>query len=415
MAYEGFFRFNDVELINLARTAQLADAMNISTVWLRAADYQWIYDAVGEGTYSDITDAPWYDANYPASTEFAGIIPLEVRGLDDSSTESSPIEYITAGGHSGKPRNATLPLVWNANIVASTERGAEFGKRWLDRVLHESASRVFCSGADLLYFRTPSEDGEIVHRRDVRLTRGTSITRKRSGACSAMWGVTWTMTAADPYEYGEPQWRLSGLGSSEVDGLGPGETLENGSAVMMEEGCPVFDYTPIYDPLYPALVPPPTAPEFLPEGWNIFPGDTFERFWFRTTSVDPSDLLVVPMVTLTTTEDARMVRFSIFDGDSDPALDQCGALWSVVVSYLPADMPFTIDGEQKACYVLDAFNSSLRRTDSLAYSSDAGPVQWTAFSHPTSFLVTLDIFTDSDGYEGGGNVIADLSLVPKSD
>jgi hypothetical protein len=331
--------------------------------------------------------------------------------------ESSPIEYVTDGGHSGKPRNTTLPLVWNVALVASTARGAEYGKRWLDSVLRDSGSRPFCSGADLTYFRTPEPTSETVHRRDVRLTRGTSVTRKRKNECSSLWMVTYTMTAADPYEYGEPMEQITSMGGVAPAAEGPGVNSEGGLD-LEEEHCPVYDYTPIYDPDYPALVPSPVAPNFLPDGWGIEEGMFFARMWGRINPIHPTDLNVVPLITLTSNTEARMIRFSIWPNIAESD-DKCGALFTAIVTYLPADLPMYIDGEQQVAYAWDGFSAAVRRTDSLVYGIDAAPLQWASLSDPGGFLVTLDVFYLTEGsragLQGGGNVRAALSFIPKSD
>ena len=435
MASYEWLEYNGTMLVNTLRTALLARAMGVDTVRINAASLAWLDGAMprytgfglggfGEGEfgfgelvegldYGAITDAPWYDAGYPASSEFAGFIPLDVRGLDDSSLESATVEYITDGGHVGKARNATLPIVANFAIIAKTERGAEYGKRWLDRVLMASGPRPFCAGADLRYFRWAGADAPIVHRRNVRLTRGTSVTLKRKSTCSATWLVTFTMTAADPYEYGEPDPKIDHMGGA-TPTTGPGVT-SSGSLVLTQVPCAEYDYSPIYDPLYPALVAPPAPPDFLPAGWTIESGDTFDRRWARISPVEPSSLNTVPVIQLHTTTEARMVRVSVWPGGS-AADDQCDPLFSVVVSYLPAYVRFYIDGERKAAYVWDGYSPIVRRTDSLVYSNDADPVQWAAFNDPAGLLVTLDTFAKvGGGYEGDGNITASLALTPKSD
>lgn len=414
MSYDGWIEYNGSEFINLSRTAQLSEVMGIPSLWTTPDDVQWIEDDLAGLNYGDITSAPWYDAGYPASTEFAGLVPLSFSGLDDSTLTSSVVEYTGDGGHSGIPRNATLPIVANVAIVASTDRGAEYGKRWMDRRLKDSGTKVFCSGADLRYFRYAEEGAPKAHRRDVRLTRGTSVTRKRRDDCSATWFVTFTMTAADPYEYGEEMPRLVSLGGTAAAPVGAPALVSSGNIVLTQLSCPQFDYTPVYDPLFPALVAPPAIPDFYPDGWSIVDGDTFQRFWAKVVPVEPSDLFVVPIITLTTSVVSRMVRISIWPSDSTTA-DQCDPLFSAVVSYLPAGQQFIIDGEQKASYLWDGVSPSVRRCDSLVYAPDANPIDWTAFNDPSNLMVTLDVFADSSGYEGNGFIRAAVNFVPKSD
>lgn len=407
MATDAWIEFNGQELANLSRTAQLAEALAIPSVWVTPESVQWVQDDLSGTDYDDITEAPWYDPQYAASAEFAGILPLSFPGLDDSTLTSTPVEYVTDGGNSGRPRNATLPIVANVAIIASTDRGAEFGMRWLNRILRNSGSNTFCAGSDLTYFRYSGGGAPKAHRRNVRLTRGASVTRKRRGACDVSWLVTFTLTAADPYEYGEPIAKVEELG-----GIPTGDIISTGSVTLVEASCPQFDYTPIYDPLHSALIPGPSIPNIRPDGWEIADGEVFDRFWARINPVEPSELNVIPLITLTSPDDVRSIRVSIFPSDADPT-DLCGALFVGIVSYIPAGLEFTIDSERQASYVWDGFSEAVRRTDSLVFSPQAGPIQWTAFNDNTNLLFALDVFSGS--LDGPGNVRAGLSLIPKSD
>jgi len=412
MAYDGWFLYNDVEVVNLSRSAQLAEELGIEAMWTDPDDVAWIQSALGGVGYNLITNAPWYDAGVPASSEFAGVVMLSLSGIDDSTRESVTVEYITDGGSSGKARNKTLPLVASVALIASTQRGAKFGKAWLDRMLSTGGARTFCAGSDLRYFSSEQESDQPVpdqmHRRDVSLTRGGSVTRKWSNHCSAVWMVTFTWTANDPYEYGDEIDQFTGLG-----GVVSGPTVaSSGSETFVEQECPVYDYSPVYDPLYPALVAPPTAPDFYPEGWTLIPGVTIDRFWVRLEPTEPSALGLVPMLTLTTDEEARMVRVSIWSQESGPDVI-CDPLWCAIVTYLPPGGEFIIDGEQQASYLWDGVSTTVRRADSVVFTTGARPMTWTPFNDPEGLLVTLDVIDGSS--DGGGTVRAALTLVPKSD
>lgn len=391
MGYEGWVDYDGTEVVNHSRTVQLARALGVTSVAIPPSKVAWIDAAVGGPDYSVIANAPWYDPNVPASAEFVGMVVLRIDGLDDSSLQSTAIEYVTDGGHSGRPRNTTQTLVFDARLIASTERGAEFGKRWIARMLSHQKSGVFCAGADLTYFRLASVSGnEKVHRRDVRLTRGLSITKKIRRACSAIWSLTFTMTAADPFEYGAEVPKITSLGA-DTGPTGPG-VIASGSLAGLYSSCPPSAYQPVYDPQFPAMVAAPSAPEFFPTGWDLTEGQPFKRKWARISVVEPDDLRTVPILKLRSTEEARMVRLSIFD--SMAAVDeQCGALWSVIVTYLPANVDFYIDSEAKAVYTYDGYSDYVQRADSLVYAPDAEPMRWAALSDPANYLVALDTFT----------------------
>lgn len=422
MATDKWVEFADVELFNLSRTAQLAEVMGIDTVWTDPATVAWIETARGTGQdYGDVGDAPWYDPGFPASGEFAGVMPLSMPGLDDSTAEASTIEYITDGGSSGKTRNKTLTLVASVAIVASTPRGADYGKRWLDRMLRGTSGlgRTFCSGSIMRYYRVDGATGspapDIMHRRDVTLTRGVVVTRKRDTYCSSTWTATFTLTANDPFEYSEEMPRVLNLGAATPTApVGAPALLSYGSLGMVEQDCPSYDYSPIYDPLYPAFVAPPAAPQFYPDGWDLVEGVNFTRYWARIASIEPSSLNVVPVLSLKTGTAARMVRVSVWPGGS--ALDDyCGALWTAIVMYLPAGgVELVVDSEQHATYVWDGVSPLVRRADSLAYGPGAKPLSWGSFNDPSGLLVTMDVMVGA-AYSGGGTIRAEFSLVAKSD
>jgi len=414
MAYDGWVEFNDVEIINVSRTAQLARALGIPTVRIVPARVKWIQDTLGGVDYHKIENAPWYDPGYPASAEFAGIIPLSLSGLGDSTLTSTTTEYTGHGGNAGRARNETLPIVGSVLIIASTERGAEFGKRWFDRQM-SLAGTTFCSGSDLRYFRYAAAGAPKVHYRNTKITRGTTISRRRKTHCSATWTVNFTLTAADPFEYGEPMSQFIDMGQpGGAAGAGVQQTGVLGQA-QVQSTCPVYDYTPIFDPENPALSPSPMAPDFLPAGWNIKAGDLFQRHWVRLKPVEPTDLAVVPMFRLFTANEARRVRLAVWDsGVLNTA--QCDPLWSAVVNYLPAGDTFYLDGEQQAAYVWDGGSEMVRRADSLVFSQDAKPVDWRAFNDHVGLLVTMDLFyKPGPQIEGNGTVRVGLDFVSKSD
>lgn len=436
MAYEGWMTYNGVEFINVARTARLSQALGLGTVRVREDITALLHGRFGVGAaggfgmggfglggfglggsagpadYSDPTETPWYDAQHPASSEFAGVIPLEVSGLDDSSRESVVTEYINSGGNAGRARNSTQALVFNVALVATTERGAEYGKQWLGRMLSWSIlGDSACVGADLHYLRSADEEAPLAHRRDVSLTRGISVTRKRVGRCATTWLVTFTLTAADPFEYGEVEPKLTSLGGATASGP---DLLTYGTLDLVQSSCPVYDYSPIFDPLYPALVPSPTAPEFFPAGWGIEDGTTFRRHWARVSGAEPSQLLSIPLIKITSPGEARSIRVSVWSGmvTND---EQCGPLWSAVVTYKPPGLDMYLDSEQQAAYAWDGASPSVRRTDSLVYAPDANPVEWSAFSNEGDLLVTLDLKAKPGGFEGDGDLRMALSLISKSD
>lgn len=414
MAYDGWIEYNGVEIVNLARSTQLADAMALDLLRIEPETVDWIQGELGGVGYDSILNAPWYDPGYRASEEFAGVIPLSVSGLDDSTRESTPVEYTGDGGNSGKARSKTLSIVVSAVLIGSTDRGVAYGKQWLDRMLGARNTSGACVGVDLSYLAYAEPGAPKKRRRNVTVGRGTSVTRKRKGDCSSSWMLTFTLTADDPFEYGEDVVKAVDVGS------GAAQTIQGtiGSGVVPEIvnlSCPVYDYSPIQDPAYPALAPSPGVPNFYPENWTIESGQVFKRYWVRTTPVEPSALLVVPVIRMVAGNESRRVRVAIWPSDS-PLDDQCDPLFIAVATYVPAGTEIFIDGEQQACYSWIPGSPSVRRADSLIFGQDARPIKWTAFTDPEGFLMTVDVFrTGTNTWEGGDSMKVDFRLVPKSD
>lgn len=412
MAYDGWLRFDGVELVNLSRTADLSEARGVDVLYTTPESVEWIRAALGDSEYFDVYDAPWFDPRSDASAEFVGTVLLSAPGLDDSTASASTTELTSAGGRTGRSRNSSLSIVCSMAILATSARGADYGKRWVDSVLRRgAASGSVCRGVEMEYFRYEASDAEpvppVAHRRMVRLSRGSTVTRKHTGACAHMWTVNFTLVADDPFEYGAEIPAITSMGGTTTTGPA---VLDSGTVSLTETPCPEYDYTPVLDPTYPSFSPAPIAPDFPPAGWGIEGGMTFSRRWALLDVVAPASVNLVPKITIRSSAEARMVRVTIWPGLMDPS-DQCGELFSAVVTYLPPNVDFIIDGEQSVAYTWDGSSPVVRRSDSLVYTNDARPVDWRTFNDPDGLLVTLDVF----GGSGGGTVRVALDLVPKSD
>ena len=405
MAYDGWLEFNGVELVNISRTAQLAEALGIDGVWVDSQSVAWIPASLGGPSYDFVENAPWFDSGYTPSGEFAGAVPLSFSGLDNDALESPVTEYVLGGGRIGAPVRKVLPIVASVALVGSTERGVEYGMRWLSKQLMGGNAGA-CSGGVLKYMRHAGYMTPRVHRRNVGLTRGLSVTQKRTGDCSTIWLVTFTLTAGESPEYSEPEFLLGDLGAPLATGP---SVLSNGALPITYSRCPSYNYSPIYDPQNPALVAAPTPPNFYPSGWVPQDGTVMDRFWAKIKAPEPNTLPYVPIVTLRATDEAaRMVRVSIYDAAA-PIDSQCEALWTSTVSYLPPEQDLLIDGEERAAYVLMG-NGGKRRADSLVFGPEASPIQWSDIDGPSELLVALDIGVASSG----STVRAALSTVKKS-
>lgn len=461
MSWDGYFRFGDNEIINRPRT--LAYARAKSLWWVKDPnDNPYLGPLLGQSYTSPETDLPpWVDPDEPHSYDFCGLLPIEVSGLEDSTRQSEVFEYTTDGGNPGRLRHHSKAVVFSVALIGVSDAACEYGFRWLKRALLKAdcspqSGGGACRGQNLTYVRsepyldnvdvvdggnpltagagsysggTPSAAGAGSldggapslggneqwwqferHLREVLINSGPKVTSKRSlkTCAGAVWSVTFTATAGDPFEYGTPRGVLRALGDG-TDPYMPGVTGAFGSTTYDEAQCPKPVYSPIFDPTCSALTPPPPPPDIMAGCFEIDPGD-----WDRQYAVIPDSMIPLwdearPVITIRTPDaEARMVRLRFYEAAGDPGAE-CGAVGEFVISYIPANHTLIIDTVAQAVYAYSG-DGVLRRADSLVYGDgDAKPISWFGLSCGDTYTVTLDRpVTGLDAVE------VDLDLAPRS-
>jgi hypothetical protein len=389
---------------------------------------------LGDEPYTNPADdeAPWYDPDEPASGEFFGFYPLSIGGLEGSSRASAVTESTSDGGVPGRVRHATKAVVFAGALLAATERGAEYGMRWLRRATlgavcsrdliteHALGSEMRFLAYDPTY--TPVEAPEAALVPLVRLLRrvavnnGPTVLAKRALTCGgAVWQVSFTAVAGIPFEFGLPKAIIQGymdptVTDPWVPGITPG-THDTVSTAFEEVDCGQDLYEPIYDPLCPALLVPPPPPS-VPLGCFVVPTD-----WDRRAISVPAELVplwgeVAPVVTVNAplAGDVRNARIRFYEdpnGDFNPDEDPCAFLADMVVSYVPAGASLTVDAATQEVYVITSIGER-RRADSLVFGTDSAPFEWPYLSCGFAYVLTIDM-------PDGATVIpsVDLSLVSR--
>lgn len=134
MTWIGYFEFDGNEVINSHRTERYARALP----WFRPAyRNEDLGPILGHDTYLSplLDDAPWVDPSQPESVDFYGCYPLDVSGVEDSTRSSAPVESLVNGGVPGRLRHTTRTVVFSVLLIASTEKAADYGMRWLRETL----------------------------------------------------------------------------------------------------------------------------------------------------------------------------------------------------------------------------------------------------------------------------------------
>lgn len=460
MAWDGWLEYGGTEIINVARTE--AYARNAKLGWFKPVFGNDALPVLLGETYGSplVDDAPWTDPRDPDSYDFYGVYPLEVGGIEDSTWQASVIENTGDGGVVGRIRKGTRTVVFNVALIGLTECAVEMGMRWLRSALGGRPCLgpvSTCGGHDMCYLRCEPDldwnavgesttvfntttdwvgsdpwvaaapwgtdgtygsvftylpfdpqdclDGFTRTLRQVTFTVGPTITRKNvmtDDGCA--WIVTFTATAADPYEWGQEEPLVKGFMDPAVPVPYVGGTLPDGASyddvgVAAADGaCPAVAYDPVFDPECPLLIPPAGLP-IVDLVCFDFPA-TFTRRQFTI----PADRVpiwgdVVPLLTIRTPDyEVRNMRIRFYadvNGTADPSQDPCSYCGDMTFTYIPANSTLVFDASDRLVY-LEAINGDRRRAESLVFGEGGVPFEWPALTCGLGFVVTVDLPDDQE-------------------
>ena len=126
-----------VELVSNCRTRNnlLSSPSPCKASW-RVADCDDCCCADVDPGNDDVTSSPWWDQLIPASSEYLGLwgrLTLGPAGAGDLAATAAPPQYLTFSGA----------------IIATSERGAQFGEAWIRSQLTPDC--VVCDGQTATY------------------------------------------------------------------------------------------------------------------------------------------------------------------------------------------------------------------------------------------------------------------------
>jgi hypothetical protein len=228
----------------------------------------------------------------------------------------------------------------------------------------------------------------------------------------AVWTVSFTAVAANPYEFGSEVAIIEGfmhpVNNPFVPGI-EGGTFTVGPYVVDEPDCPVAVYRPVYDPLCPALIPPP-LPASVAMGCFTQPQN-----WYRRHITIPEQYIplwgdLVPRIEMHAgQEEVRALRLRFYADPynlGDPNTDPCGFCGDILISYIPANSTMVFDGVEQAVYVQYP-GTERQRADSLVFKTDGTPFEWPILSCGMAYVVTFDMPQTQEP------PLIDLSLTPR--
>lgn len=251
MQVQGFLCVDGVELVNHMRTLSYLRAGLGGPEWDVRADGQvsatdpsgldCYCPVIADDEYVDpaTDEAPWYVAAVPASGEFLGVL---LNSVEDRQPTTRGVTRLAAGGARVTPWVPTeRSAAFEATLVASTQRGMEWGRRWVSDLLHGGMCGG-CEGSEhrILPSCPDDADDESAFRSytQVALIDPPTFTAEDDQPECYLMSARWQIAAGTPW--------LTGLPAA-VDGhpvtLSPDETIS--VLVTAEEwnGQVAVDYT----------------------------------------------------------------------------------------------------------------------------------------------------------------------------
>lgn len=412
MAWNGYFVYDGTEIVNIERVNKYASVMP----WFKDDTYWGLDYMLGLPEFWTTAgpdgDAPWYDTRIDSGwQDFLGFYPISITGAEDSTRSSAVVESVDDGGVAGRIRRTTKSVVFNGVLVAKSEVGAEYGLRWLSRVLLGGSCLAPGSnplGAPLRYLASPpvpepnpaigieaqyNKSQRSLH--NVVFNSGPEVLSKRDGMdCGgSVWNIQFTGVAGTPTEFGYTQAILQDWVSGGDYPWQPGadEGDLGGPTGWTEVVCPDNLWDPVYDPECAALIVPPGPPS-VPLGCYE-PDVDLERYYAYIPSTNFGVSDYVPTIKLYASTEKRNVRlrwYRYFDGDFDFLDNSCNYIGDAVVSFVPADSSLVLDGITETVYV-DLSDGRRRRADSLVFATDGKPFKWPLLTCGYSYVLTVDM------------------------
>lgn len=420
MAWEGYFEFGGVEIINAERFETYVE--HAGAPWFRPTYRTDAISRLTDEVYVNpvVDSVPWGEPDDPSTYRFWGVFPLNVTGIEDSSRTASITQNVGDGGYISPIRHAPKSVVFEVMLAGADEAAVEAGMRWLTAALLDGpCSDGSCYGEDLCFFTaepcldegcgdTEPEREDCVAEfrrtlRDVRIVSGPTISAKRTTSeGDVIWVVTFTAVAGVPFQFGPQIDLVEGFmvaANPWVPEIIPADwAFEEDGEDFEDVECAQPAFTPLVDPLCPAIEVPPPPPAIgigcyeAPEAWT--------RRWFTIPrKYVPLWGEVAPVIRVQAQgEEVRSLRLRFYtdpEADASGMDDPCGYCGDILFSYIPPNHTLIFDAAAQTVYA-EGPGGDLRRADSLVYKTDGTPFDWPLLTCGAGYVVSVDVPSDSE-------------------
>lgn len=211
LCYDGNEISNGVRVLEYIRLGLAGPKLSVSLTHTCSGDEETCMacycSATDEDDYvSPILDpAPWYTADNDASGEFLGFLASSIE--IDTPFQRSVRSRAVGGGAFSAPILKHRTLSIEGYLYASTNRGMNYGMRWLNDVLQGGNDCFDCGTGDLIVLPSCPNTGVVADddeafrtMKEVAITDGPIYESVVADGCTVQ-KVSFQLTSAQPYLY----------------------------------------------------------------------------------------------------------------------------------------------------------------------------------------------------------------------
>lgn len=393
--FSGYLEISDQEIANSERFKTYVDSLTTGIGVKCGAPSLDV--ALGHSPYSTpaADGAPWYNSLRPDTANFAGVLPLRITGLMDSTRDVDVTELLGGGAVQSLPREASGEVRVQALLVAVDAASMHEGLAWLKEAVGGDPcdeTTLACVGHTLRAFTAaPTTTTEAADRARnfyrVEVKEGVKISREYNSSAGVMLEVEWTWSLGIAGAHTDLESVASfdmSLGATHADAVG--------------EDCSVLSAAYenfITDPFYTAISQPPRPDVIVP------PNLIEIASWRRMEATIPASLttrsgVIVPTVKIFATgAEAQFIRVRFYKASVAGATG-CDYDAEFLVSYVPAGAVIHMDTIRQEISVTKADNTVVP-AGHLVFGTDGRPYKWPELACHESYVVVADIMPGQTG------------------
>lgn len=333
--------------------------------------------------------AGWYSPDVPGSENFLGGIVSEIKGLFDSTQETSYSDLKGDGAVHNARRFGVREIYIKMTLFSLSDLGMTVGLDWLKDTLSggfcgNTRQRSDCYGDELIFLRSKlvgSNVNDVAASyfarssmvKDVRTLQGVKILRTVPFKGVEAIEVEFILLAANPFIFRlVPEWSLNATGITPATAPEVKCNIEANSYAEL-----------ITDPNDGAVARPPRPPLInptpMPATWN-------RRNMTAPASKNQQWGQIVTKVTVSASNVQRMLRLRFYrEGYSG-----CDYDGEFLITYIPEGDTLIIDGTDNSIMMIRSTGKVVPASN-LVVGSDGRPATWPVVDCKTSYRVQVDL------------------------